>query len=170
MKWRIDGADETTGAEQSVVLDARDQAEAERLARYQGILVASIRQDDAPSLEYATRTPADKLSVDPSAVKPIPALPDYGDILLARSLLRWLSWAIAAFGAICLCGVGLTLILPLLSRQYKFMTWLDWLEPIFAAIRLTAYALFLWIVAVLLRLVGALALVLRDIARNTFRP
>lgn len=163
MKWIIEGADESSGQEQHLTLEARDRDEAERLARYRGVLVSSVRADLAPSLEYRRpdATPAEAPGGGAN-------LPHYPQILLGCWLLRWLAWCVVGLAALCLLGAGLTLAMPLFRGRIKYMTWLDWLAVITSAVAPTIYGLFLLIVAVFLRLAGGLALAFRDIARNSF--
>lgn len=51
MRWRIEGADEKTGKEITVSVDAVDQARAEADARYRGIMISSISLEVSKTLE-----------------------------------------------------------------------------------------------------------------------
>lgn len=164
MKWIIDGADESSGQEQHLTLEARDRDEAERLARYRGVLVSSIQADIAPPLEYQ-RTAASRAPEAPSAHSD---LPSYPQILVGVWMLRWLAWGVVGLAALCMLGAGLVLALPLLQGRTKYMSWLDWLTVATNAVAPAAYGLFFLIVAVFLRLAGGLAIAFRDIARNSF--
>ena len=70
MKFTVEGADEKTGQEQKIVVSARDAKDAERQARYAGILVSKVRErDQEESLPYASPSAAAKeMSLKATAV------------------------------------------------------------------------------------------------------
>ena len=91
MRWRIEGADERTGKELALLIDAVDQERAEADARYRGIMISSIAPDPppgAPVVDYRT----------PSAMSPTyaPQSPSSSGAILeqqATAPLVTTSWA-----------------------------------------------------------------------------
>lgn len=71
MRWEVRGADSKTGKDLTLSLEARDAAEAERLASYNGVFVTAVTLEVAPArrnttaLEYQT----------PSSMMPAPTMP-----------------------------------------------------------------------------------------------
>jgi|SRR5688572_12307456 hypothetical protein len=56
MRWNVEGADAQTGVEQSWMIDADDEREAEKKARRRGILVAAVRKSAQPPPAGALNT------------------------------------------------------------------------------------------------------------------
>jgi hypothetical protein len=163
MRWDVEGADTTTGKDVRLTVEAVTREEAERLARYNGILVAAItRPAAAPPIDYQP---------PPQPIATALAPPEYPDLVFAARWLRRLSYTAAAFGVIYSGAAVLVVLLALLQRPLGGM--LDMLfglllgsPPSVLAIALSALACF--ITAAVLRLLAGLAVARRDLARNSF--
>jgi hypothetical protein len=55
MQFLIHGADQKTGREMTIMVDARDQTEAEQKVLYNDILIASLARFAEPVVEEAPR-------------------------------------------------------------------------------------------------------------------
>jgi hypothetical protein len=174
MRWKVEGADPVTGSDQLLNVEALTAEEAERQARYNGLLVsrvyaASARRADTPVLLYATPARAPESDdgdapSDGSAAAALPVVPEYHPItrgarwltLIARGLFG-LS-ALAAVASACAVTVGVRHVIAKLPSDY-----------LTAALWLFAAAVAGCVGGVLLRTLAAVALAVRDIARNSYR-
>jgi hypothetical protein len=163
MRWDVEGADTTTGKDVRLTVEAVTREEAERLARYNGILVATVsRPAPAPSIDYEP---------PPAAAAPGTGPPEYPDLLFAARWLRRLSHVTAGFGLLYALGAMTYLLATVFSRPFPRL--LDYvLEVLFGSptslLPITLMALGCFITAAVLRLLGGLAMARRDLARNSF--
>jgi hypothetical protein len=190
MRWTIEGADSNTGRDLTVTVEARDEADAEQQARYNGVLVArvypfGVRPKDAapvPVVDYATAaTPkampkppevAAGLQAGPRAVVP---LPDYQPIVAgARALVLFAR--VVRVAALVLFGVAaVAALLPFLTAWWygggavQSPPVSEVVPALFAAVWPAALGLAMLVAAAVLRMLAFLALAVRDIARNSFR-
>jgi len=87
-RWIVEGADEETGEDQTLTIDAHDRKAAETQARRMGLLVSNIRQAPQPVVREVVRTPWSSRALDeqemtlstlaavaPSAIAPAAAAP-----------------------------------------------------------------------------------------------
>ena len=130
MRWTIEGADSNTGHDLTVTVEARDEADAEQQARYNGVLVARVypfglRPKDAapvPVVDYASagmgkalprppELPQLPAAAGPRAVEP---LPDYQLIVAAAKTLVLLARVVRVGGlvmfAVAALGVLMTFV------------------------------------------------------------
>src|SRR5262245_53463156 len=113
MRFMIHGADQKTGREMTVVVDAPDESEAERRALYNDILVSSVAKftagaaapapqpielPAAPTCDYEPRefTPEERGSAPPN---PAAKVPKYADVLYGARWLDRLGLAARCAGA-----------------------------------------------------------------------
>lgn len=161
MQWQITGAHRQTGDEKTIVLEAHDQAQAERRATRRGLLIENViplttdievdapdQVDEAPAaVEYQREPARHEASVLPSPKR-------YMTLLILAST----------------CGViaGVALVI---SIGMVIAAWSDLDAPNFPA-RVRANSMFNWgvggvIACLILLLLSDVAVVVRDIARNS---
>ena len=193
MRFMIHGADQKTGRELTVVVDAPDESEAERRALYNDILVSSVARFTAGAAgggggqgdqrvreieeAFAAGTPG--LSYEPpefpperrgdAPPHPAAAVPRYRDVLYgARWLDRLGLLARWGGGAAVFAGIGLiaiTLIPPV--RQYLALP----AHPVLylaAAAVVAALGILCVVCGVMVSMTSGLVVAVRDIAQNTF--
>jgi hypothetical protein len=164
MRWRVEAADAKTGLETEMTIEALTEAEAERLARYNGLLVSRISKDGyqpAPVVPYAKPAVPDERTSDVAAV----AL-----VRRARSTQR-LGLALATLGWVMLSGgVGLFGYVALRHGWGDWANWRAWLPAAAAAAgpawRLAAGGTAAVAAGSALRLLAAMALALRPARRG----
>ena len=157
MRWLIEAADTKTGQETEITVEALTEAEAERLARYNGLLVSRISKAGyapAPVMPYAKAADVDD---DP---------PDFATLVLARRArsterlgltLCVLGWAMVSV------GVGMFVYSALRSGWGDWANWRGWLPGAMTgpAWRFAAAGVASVAAGLALRLLAAMALVLR---------
>ena len=160
MRWLVEAADTKTGQETAITVEALTEAEAELLARYNGLLVSKVsraaRPPPAPVVPYAAPRP------------PEPEAPEFPHLVRrARAtrvlgvVISWLGWSALA-GAVGLFGY--------VALRYGWGDWTDWRGWLPPAARV-AWRPALGAVAALtvgstLRLLAAAALVMPKLARR----
>lgn len=147
MRWTVEAADVQTGEETTLTVEAPDQAAAERIARYRGMLVSSILQNNgngAAKLDRKAPTP------------------DYIDILTGAGVLRTLAIIITAIGWVCLLVAG-----ALSWSAVKESS--DKLAALWQAMSPALFGLSFIVAGTVLRMAASVGLAMRDLARNSFR-
>lgn len=166
MRWHVEAADAKTGMETAFTVEALTEVEAERLARYNGLLVSNIRK-------AGLRPPGAKPPpvVPYAAPAPVEAAPEYPQLVRRARSTRALGLAFTVLGWITLAaGVALFAYLALRAGWSDWKDWRAWLVP--AASRAWPAAvgsLAALAVGSALRLLAAIALVLRFAARGAHR-
>ncbi len=167
MRWNIEGADQQTGQDRVIAIDAADQADAERKARARGILVSTIYPT---TLKTAIERTEEEI-VSPSQTAVPPAAPASTLNYRASSLPRQTvpnyrglqigSFVLGVFALLYyICG-GIGLVFGILSVQDS------------SRVRFDAAQAFLWALLLamgggVLHAMSAACIALRDIARNSF--
>ena len=158
MRWKVEGADELTGTERRLVVEARDRDEAERKARYGGLLVASVEADAAPALDYAG--PAPPQTEAPRLLTP----PTYRGILRWDLVLRVVAVVLLLTAAACFVLAGFAFV-----AGTRFAVGVDaWLAGAGAAVTPAVLGALLAAAAAALRMLGEIGKAVRDVARNSF--
>lgn len=88
MKWRVEGADERTGADRTVIVVAANEVEAINQARAMGLFVSKVTQVPADPEAYPDRSIFDMLL---RAKAPEPGTPQAGTGLKANPDERWIA-------------------------------------------------------------------------------
>jgi len=162
-KWRIVGAEKTTGEEVAIEVDAHDEASAELEANERGVLVAEMEEIHAVPLEYQAPT----YPAEPVPRQPMPAIqddpsqpPDYKEIRSGAETLDLLAAlctglaVFAVFGALFAVmvaisrGSGVDLVVAIISGVLGFMLWI--------------------VAAAVLNMLASLARAHRDMVRNSY--
>ena len=177
MQFLIHGADQKTGKEMTIVVDARDQTEAEQRVLYNDILIASMAQF-AAAPQPAEQKPLDLPVADYLRPEPAPAerekhtrTPIYKEILRGAKWLGGLAIFVRMGGVflllVALCLVAVPLI-PWLKDVTPLAKWpLAWFGA-GALLMLMAFGCMLCGATV--SMMSGLALAVRDMARNSFAP
>ena len=106
MRWLVEAADAKTGRETELTIEALTEGEAERLARYNGLLVSRVRKagaEPAPVVAYARPVAADGAEwaelAGPDRARLVRRARATGRIGAALEALGWLllAGAVAAF-------------------------------------------------------------------------
>lgn len=160
MRWLVEAADSKTGMETEITVEARTEAEAERLARYNGLLVWKVSRvgaRPAPLVLYR----------GPEVAGP----PQYVQVLRSAAWVRRLGIVVSAVGWIgFVLALGVFSFLCMREGWDNWKSWRTWLVPAaLATWRWAAAAAGCVIAGAVLRLTGAVALAIRDVARNTYR-
>lgn len=173
MQFLIHGADQKTGREMTIVVDARDRTEAEQKVLYNDILIASMAQFVAPVIEDK---PADlpvtdylRPEPDPEEREKTTRAPIYQEILRGAKWLGGLAIFVRMVGVflllVALCLVAVPLI-PWLKAVMPMARWpIAWFIG-GALMMLMAFGCMLCGATV--SMMSGLALALRDMARNSF--
>ena len=167
MRWHVEAADTKTGLETAFTVEALTEAEAERLAHYNGLLVSAVRKAGVrpagvkppPVVPYAKPAPADEV-------------PEYPHLIRRARATRALGVALAVVGwAALAAGVGTFAYVALRAGWSDWTDWRAWLAPAAAGSwRVAVGGLAALAAGSALRLLAAMALVLRVAARGTYRP
>ena len=177
MQFLIHGADQKTGKEMTIVVDARDQTEAEQRVLYNDILIASMAQFAAPP-PVSIEKPADLPVADYLRPEPAPAerekqtrTPIYKEILRGAKWLGGLAIFVRMVGVflllVALCLVAVPLI-PWLKGVLPLAKWpLAWFA---AGAMLMLMAFGCMLCGATVSMMSGLALAVRDMARNSFAP
>jgi len=167
MRWLVEAADTKTGQETAITVEALTEADAERLARYNGLLVARVRKAAAtrlaPVVPYAKPAPVVPYAapLDPA---PAPELPQ-----LARRAraARHVGAMLVLVGWVALVVAAAAFIDVAVRRGSG--AWDDWRSWLGAAAdvawRPAAGGLAALAAGTALRLLAAMALALRAAAR-----
>jgi hypothetical protein len=187
MRFMIHGADQKTGREMTVVLEAPDESEAERRALYNDILVSSVAkftagasmpaslpqhrklvEPDAPKLSYhpLELPPAQRGSVPPS---PVATVPLYRDVLTGARWLDRVGVAAITGGAAAIIG-GVALIVIALVDPVRQHLALPPNKGLFmaAAAVLSVLGILCVVSGVMVSMTSGLVVAVRDVAQNTF--
>jgi hypothetical protein len=173
MQFLIHGADQKTGREMTIVVDARDRTEAEQKVLYNDILIASMAQFVAPVVEPppATAPVADYLRPEPKPEEreKMTRTPIYKEILRGAKWLGGLSVFIKMVGVflllVALCLVAVPLI-PWLKEILPLAKWpLAWF---IAGALVMVMAFGCMLCGATVSMMSGLALAVRDMARNSF--
>ena len=169
MRWVVEAVDSRTGLDTHMTVEALTATEAERLARYNGLLVADVykhtfasrfRSRPAPVMPYAPPKPAEQ------------GPPSYAQVLRDARWVRRLGLALSALGWVGVFGAAA--VFAYLATRAGAANWKDWrawlLEPAAASWRWAAAGAACVAAGSVLRLFGSTALAVRDLARNTFPP
>ena len=165
MRWLIEAADTKTGLDTEITVEAMTETEAEQLARYNGLLVSKVykaaRKQPAPVVPYAKPVVVEQGPLDFSVL-----------VRRARST-RALGTALWVLGwAALVCSVGVFSYTASRHGWGDWSNWRGWL-PLAAggpAWRIALFAIAAITAGSVLRLLAAMALVLRIAARQGVRP
>ena len=177
MRFMIHGADQKTGREMTIVVDAPDETEAERRALYNDILVSSIARFTAaaepappvvPAISYEpVELPAGLRGASPPSAEAI--VPRYREVLRGA---RWLGWmaALARWGGslAVLSAIVVTLFVvvePLRRHAPVPVRPVLWLT---AAGVVAFMGLLCVLCGVMVATMSGLVVAVRDIAQNSF--
>jgi hypothetical protein len=171
MQFLIHGADQKTGREMTIVVDARDQAEAEQRVLYNDILIASMARFISPppkpprlgpSLPYRRPDPA------PQERGPRTRAPFYKEIIGGAKWLGGLAVAVRMFGVLFVLLAVCASLLPVKPiREIMPFKVIPLIWFIGGALLLTlGFACMLCGATV--SMLSGLALAVRDMARNSF--
>jgi hypothetical protein len=125
MRWQVEAADAKTGEETRLTIEALTEVEAERLARYNGLLVSRVWKAGAPAapvVAYAT----------PQAAEVAAGAAPLEYLLLTRRAraTRTLGGITSALGWIALIGgVGLFGYVAVRNGWADWKDWRAWLPP-----------------------------------------
>ena len=164
MRWLVEAADTKTGQETTITVEALSEAEAERLARYNGLLVSKVsraqRPPPAPVVPYAGPRP------------PQPEPPEFPHLVRRARATRVLGVVISWLGWSALGGaVGLFGYVTLRAGWGDWSDWRGWLPPAARVAWLPALgAVTALTVGFTLRLLAACALVMPKLARRPAPP
>ncbi|HEY1687194.1 MAG TPA: hypothetical protein VGG19_20710 [Tepidisphaeraceae bacterium] len=150
--WTIEGADRNTGKDVIVSIDAPTEELARQEATEKGILVSEVHQ----SIADEPRRPGHTSQAMP---------PEYQDILRGNQLLSFFGSLLAALGWVGLLIAAAGLAYAIYWRIKGDMEAFVGLEAFIGGL---TYAVPCFVGAVILRMYGALAIAVRDIARNSF--
>lgn len=187
MKWMVEGADSRTGKDIIITVDAPNRAQAEQLAGYNGVLVSTIKEQPAtttPAEDFAAyhltpeedAQPPQRPERKERAERPeraeryptaseqrtsVPTMvPAYTEIINGAQWLNGLAVFAGAAGWVCLLAFMLLVGKALIRKEEGAV--LLWIPSAAGG------ALFCLVAAAFLRTSAAIALAVRDIARNTF--
>jgi hypothetical protein len=173
MQFLIHGADQKTGREMTIVVDARDQSEAEQRVLYNDILISSLARFTAPPpapprlgplIPYKRPEPAPKERAFRSRT------PFYKEILRGAKWVAGLAVAIRLFGVLfvllALCATLLPIIKPIRAIMPFKVIPLVWFigGGVLLALGFTCL-----LCGATVSMFSGLALAVRDIARNSFQ-
>lgn len=184
MRWTVEGAHEHAGHEIKLSVEAATQEDAIRQARKKGVLVAKCyrakpaAEEIDPMIERALQMPAggadgssqtmdaDAAAQALAATMPppghrAPAAPEYRDVVKGAGTLNLLASLVAAFGWILILIGGMGLVVVLTDHKQGVALAGSFLSAIVSGIGFIVAATFM-------RMNAALALAVRDIARNSF--
>ena len=125
MRWHVEAADAKTGEETQLTIEALTDVEAERLARYNGLLVSRVRRAEVPAAQvvaYAT----------PQAAEVAAGATPLEHLQLARRAraTQALGAIVSALGWIALVvGVGLFGYVAVRNGWADWKDWRSWLPP-----------------------------------------
>lgn len=153
MRWRVEAADAKTGMETQITVEALTEADAERLARYNGLLVSRISKDGyqpAPVVPYAKPPATEEGTPDFAALVVVRRARSTARLGLALTILGWVILA---------AGVGLFGYTVLHLGWGDWANWRAWLPPALGgpAWRVAAAAVALVALGSALRLLAAMA-------------
>ncbi len=172
MQFLIHGADQKTGREMTIVVDARDQSEAEQRVLYNDILISSLARFTAPPpalprlgplVPYRRPDPAPQERTFRTRT------PFYKEILRGAKWIAGLAVAIRLFGVLfvllALCATLLPIIKPVREiMPFKVIPLLWFIGGgILLAIGFTCM-----LCGATVSMFSGIALAVRDIARNSF--
>jgi hypothetical protein len=170
MRWLVEAADTKTGLETEITVEALTEADAERLAHYNGLLVSKVYKASrkappppAPVVPYAKPAPAMIIGSGP---------PEFTRLVRQARATRNLGMALSVAGWLVVAGaVGVFAYHMARDLWDDWGAWWQWL-PGGAAQTLPSLAIGAAGVAAgsMLRLLSAMALVLRAAARQAHRP
>ena len=168
MRWVVEAVDSRTGLDTEMTVEALTATEAERLARYNGLLVADVYKHGF--VRRFRREPPVMPYAPPRSLEPGP--PSYAQVLRDARWVRRLGQAISALGWVAVFGAAAWYAyLATRAGAHHWKDWHAWLvAPALVAWRYALAGAACVIVGSVLRLLGATALAMRDTARNTFRP
>ena len=163
MRWLVEAADTKTGQETELTIEALTAAEAERLAHYNGLLVSKIyraARKQAPIVPYAR----------PMSTEAGP--PDFSRLVTRARATRHLGLVLTVGGWTALaCGAGVFAFVALHDGWGNWPNWREWLPSAGAAAwRFMVGGVAAMTAGSVLRLLAAMALVLRVAARQANRP
>ena len=169
MRWVIEAVDSRTGLDTEMTVEALTATEAERLARYNGLLVANVYKHGFVR-RFKRPTPPVMPYAPPRPLEPGP--PSYAQVLRDARWVRRLGQAVSALGWVGVFGAAAWF--AYLATKAGAGNWRDWkhwlVVPAAVAWRYALVGAACVLTGAVLRLLGATALAMRDVARNTFVP
>ena len=172
MQFLIHGADQKTGREMTIVVDARDQTEAEQRVLYNDILIGSLSKFISPPPKPprpGPLVPYQRPEPPPEQREKTTRTPIYNEILRGAKWLGGLAIFVRMVGVflllVALCLVAVPLI-PWMKLILPLSRWpIAWFAGS-AMLMLMAFGCMLCGATV--SMMSGLALAVRDMARNSF--
>jgi len=173
MQFLIHGADQKTGREMTIVVDARDRTEAEQKVLYNDFLIASMAQFAAPVVEEprAEAPVADYLRPEPTPEEreKKTRTPIYKEILRGAKWLGGLAFFIRMVGVFLLLVALCLVAVPLIPWMKDVLPLAKWPIAWFIAGALVMVMAFgCMLCGATVSMMSGLALAVRDMARNSF--
>jgi len=172
MQFLIHGADQKTGREMTIMVDARDQTEAEQKVLYNDILIASLARFAEPVVDEA------KELAQPEYLRPEPLpeerekttrTPIYKEILRGAKWLGGLAMFVKMVGVFLLLVAICLVAVPLIPWLKEILPLAQWPVAWFAGSAvILAMAFACMLCGATVSMMSGLALALRDMARNSF--
>ena len=166
MRWVVEAVDSRTGLDTEMTVEALTAADAERIARYNGLLVADVYKH-VIGRRFRLHPPPVVAYAPPKVVER--GLPTYAQVLRDAAWVRKLGQAVLAVGWVGVFGaVAWFAYLSTRSGADNWANWRAWLvAPAADSWRWALAGASCVVLGSMLRLLGAAALCVRDIARNT---
>ncbi|HEV8606669.1 MAG TPA: hypothetical protein VGQ99_14940 [Tepidisphaeraceae bacterium] len=172
MQYLIHGADQKTGREMTIVVDARDQAEAEQRVLYNDILIASMSRFISPPPQptrVGPMAPYQRPEPAPEEREKRTRTPFYKEILAGARWLGGLAVAVRMVGVftvlLALCATLLPVIKPVREIMPFRVIPLLWF---IGGAMLLAMGFACMLCGATVSMMSGLALAVRDMARNSF--
>lgn len=180
MKWVIEGADRDTGVKTSFTIDAESRNDAEVQARRRNVIISKCEPDGPPRLQPTARRVRDGLSgiggmIQESEQRSPLGVPQYRPVIAAARVVNAGGMILIVLGCI---GFVVAIVWLLFAAYANSRPVEHTLDPQYVAparYSLTLAGTFLvecwWAVVTggMLRLAAFVSLMIRDIARNSFR-
>jgi len=173
MQFLIHGADQKTGREMTIMVDARDQTEAEHKVLYNDILIASLARFVQPVVQETPREPAKpeylRSEPRPEEREKKTRTPIYREILRGAKWLGGLAMFVKMLGVFLLLVAICLVAVPLIPWLKEILPLARWPVAWFAgAAVLLAMAFACMLCGTTVSMMSGLALAIRDMARNSF--
>jgi hypothetical protein len=179
MRWNVEAADPGTGVDRVIQIEARSADHAESVARRRGLLVSAVYpstvQTDAEKLDAAVLAEvthsADESPVPSLSLRhPMPhAAPEYRDIVTGATWLNLCGSAATILGAIAIIIGAVSLFAGIIMVYGRGSRGDVGIALVGGGIVALSWGLVALVVGVLLKMLAALSVAVRDIARNSFR-
>jgi len=172
MQFLIHGADQKTGREMTIVVDARDQTEAEQRVLYNDILIGSMAKFVSPPPKpprAGPLVPYQRPEPKPEEREKGTRTPIYKEILRGAKWLGGLAVAVRMVGVFLMLVALCLVAAPLIPWVREIMPLEEWpLAWFVGGAVLGAMAFACMLCGATVSMMSGLALAVRDMARNSF--